>query len=334
MTTTRLRPTRSSEFPPSLTPLRDVSTPFFIPALGLALLIHLLLILVPVPVLPKPRPLPETALEVLILHETAQADAPPPDAVRSLQNQAGESLYGDAALSSSVEQPPPTAELVASQAIEETRPERISDAPPAPAPSSPQAIPAQVTQALPGVTLSEDDPSVLTTQASPKPKRQPLPDALSPRQVPPDTARILASQGQEIAHMNASLEARAARDARRVRRKSISASTREFRYANYLGAWARKVERIGNLNYPQAAKEKRLYGNLILHVAVRSDGSVENIRLVRSSGVDELDQAAISIVELAAPYAAFPPDIAAETDVLDIIRTWQFMRGGTLGWER
>jgi protein TonB len=61
---------------------------------------------------------------------------------------------------------------------------------------------------------------------------------------------------------------------------------------------------------------------------------VEAVRIVRSSGYDLLDQAAIKIVELAAPYAPFPPDIAAETDVLDIIRTWQFQRGGKLGWER
>ena len=69
-------------------------------------------------------------------------------------------------------------------------------------------------------------------------------------------------------------------------------------------------------------------------MAVRADGSLENIRVVRSSGFDLLDQAAIRIVELAAPFSPFPPDIAAETDVLDIVRTWQFMRGDVLGWER
>jgi protein TonB len=94
------------------------------------------------------------------------------------------------------------------------------------------------------------------------------------------------------------------------------------------------VERIGNLNYPKAAKDQHLSGSLILHVAVRADGSVESVRVVRSSGYDLLDRAAIRIVELAGPYAPFPPDIAAETDVLDIVRTWQFLRGGRLGWER
>jgi protein TonB len=97
-------------------------------------------------------------------------------------------------------------------------------------------------------------------------------------------------------------------------------------------AWRRKVERIGNLNYPEAAKDQGLYGSLILRVAVRADGSLEAVRVLRSSGQPLLDEAAKQIVELAAPFAPFPPDIAAETDVLDITRTWQFQRNNQLGW--
>jgi protein TonB len=149
-----------------------------------------------------------------------------------------------------------------------------------------------------------------------------------------DAAQIFASRNAEIDRLNASLQAKNAAYASRVRRKSVDASTRELSYASYLGAWARKVERIGNLNYPQAAKDQRMFGSLILHVAIRADGSVEQIRVVRSSGYALLDEAAARIVELAAPYAPFPPDIAAETDVLDIVRTWQFLRGGGLGWEQ
>jgi protein TonB len=167
-----------------------------------------------------------------------------------------------------------------------------------------------------------------------KPETLPDPDPMVAREMPVDAAAILASRGQEIDRLTANLQAKTAAYASRVRRKSVSASTREFRYASYLGAWARKVERIGNLNYPQAARDQRMFGSLILHVAVRSDGSVEQIRVVRSSGYDLLDEAAVRIVELAAPYAPFPPDIAAETDVLDIVRTWQFLRGGGLGWEQ
>jgi protein TonB len=98
-------------------------------------------------------------------------------------------------------------------------------------------------------------------------------------------------------------------------------------------AWRRKVERIGNLNYPSEARELGLFGSLILHVAVRADGSLEGIRVVRSSGHKVLDDAAIRIVELAAPFAPFPPNIKRETDVLDITRTWQFQRNNQLGWD-
>ena len=120
--------------------------------------------------------------------------------------------------------------------------------------------------------------------------------------------------------------------AKRPRRKGINAATREHKYAAYLETWRRKVEYVGNLNYPAEARDRKIYGDLILHVAVRPNGSVEQIRVVRSSGQPVLDDAAVNIVKLAAPFAPFPPDIAAETDVLDITRTWQFQRNNRLGW--
>ena len=113
-------------------------------------------------------------------------------------------------------------------------------------------------------------------------------------------------------------------------RKHISASTQEYKYAAYLDAWRRKVERIGNLNYPDEAKRRKLYGNLVLSVALRPDGSVEEIRLTRSSGHALLDDAAIRIVRLAAPYAPFPKEIREETDLLEITRTWQFLSDNQL----
>lgn len=146
-------------------------------------------------------------------------------------------------------------------------------------------------------------------------------------------ADIFASRNDEIARLTERINAKTRAYQSRARRKAISTSTREYRYASYMEAWRRKVERIGNLNYPEEARRKGLYGNLILHVSVRADGSLEGIRVVRSSGQDVLDQAAVRIVELAAPFAAFPPDIAAETDLLDITRTWQFQRNNQLGWD-
>ncbi len=164
-----------------------------------------------------------------------------------------------------------------------------------------------------------------------KPEAEPLPEERNHE--PRVTAnQILASTEAEIARITRRIEKRATAYARRPRRRAISASTREFRYAAYLEAWRRKIERIGNLNYPEEARRKALYGNLVLHVAVRADGSVEQIRVVRSSGHKLLDEAAIRIVRLAAPFAPFPENIRKETDILDITRTWQFLRSNRLGW--
>ncbi|NKN32864.1 energy transducer TonB [Marichromatium bheemlicum] len=170
------------------------------------------------------------------------------------------------------------------------------------------------------MTLEGDAPRRPEVQATPQP---PVVDA----------AQILASRDHTVARLAAAPSPGEDDSSSNLRRRAVSASTREIRYASYLAAWTRKVERIGNINYPQAAKEQRIYGSLLLHVSIRADGSLAQVRVVRSSGYDLLDQAAVRIVELAAPFAPFPPDIAAETDVLDIIRNWQFMRGDTLGWE-
>jgi protein TonB len=118
--------------------------------------------------------------------------------------------------------------------------------------------------------------------------------------------------------------------AKRPKRKSINASTKEYKYTAYLDSWRKKVERIGNLNYPKQAKRGRLYGNLMLHVAVKADGSVEQIKVLHSSGQKILDDAAIRIVRMSAPFSPFPNEIREETDILDIIRTWQFSRSGQL----
>jgi protein TonB len=117
---------------------------------------------------------------------------------------------------------------------------------------------------------------------------------------------------------------------KRPKRKFIGARAEEFRFARYVEDWRLKVERVGNLNYPEAAREQKLYGSLLLTVSIRADGSIEDIELNRSSGHRLLDAAAIHIVEMAAPYSAFPPDIRRDTDVLHITRTWTFTKGDEL----
>ena len=105
---------------------------------------------------------------------------------------------------------------------------------------------------------------------------------------------------------------------------SPSLRTQEFRFAQYIEDWRIKVERIGNLNYPEQARQQKIFGSLQLTVAIRADGSVENIEVSRSSGQRLLDAAAQRIVKLASPFAPFPPDIRRDTDILSITRTWTF----------
>jgi len=110
---------------------------------------------------------------------------------------------------------------------------------------------------------------------------------------------------------------------KRPRKKFIGARVEEYRFAQYVEDWRQKVERIGNLNYPDAAKG-RLYGSLVMTVVIKSDGSLDKVELNRSSGQRVLDNAARRIVEMAAPYAPFPDAIRRDTDIVEIVRTWTF----------
>ena len=96
-------------------------------------------------------------------------------------------------------------------------------------------------------------------------------------------------------------------------------------FAYYLNSWRRKVERIGQLNYPQQARAEGIVGNLRLLVAIAPDGALDEVRVLETSGHKLLDDAALRIVRLAAPYAPFPPAMKATTDILEIERTWRFL---------
>ena len=130
------------------------------------------------------------------------------------------------------------------------------------------------------------------------------------------------------------LEAQIAKDMdayqKRPKRRFVGARAEEYRFARYVEDWRLKIERIGNLNYPQAARELKLYGNLLLTVSIRADGSVESVQVNRSSGQRVLDAAAVHIVEMSAPFAPFPPDVKRDTDILHITRTWSFTKGDQL----
>ncbi|MEW8217863.1 MAG: energy transducer TonB [Candidatus Thiodiazotropha taylori] len=191
--------------------------------------------------------------------------------------------------------------------------------------------PPQAAQAPPPLQQPVSQTQPLTTEQSEQ--QAAVENRIVERQPMPTASQLLNSKNMEIARLTAELERKSEAYAKLPKRKAISASTKEYKYASYLDAWRRKVERIGNLNYPDQAKRDRLYGNLVLHVAVKADGSVDQIRVLHSSGHKILDDSAIRIVRLAAPFSPFPNEIRKETDILDITRTWQFLRSGKLNAE-
>ncbi len=171
------------------------------------------------------------------------------------------------------------------------------------------------------LVLSAAATSAHQTAASAKaqPKMGPAPQAR------PSAQDLVAQSMQQIASLSAENNNARAAYAQRPRAEFISARTSDPKYAAYMEAWRAKVERIGNLNYPEQAKRDNLSGSLVLDVALNADGSVNNVALLRSSGHKALDDAAIAIVKLAAPYAPFPDNIRKDTDILHITRTWQFL---------
>ncbi len=148
-------------------------------------------------------------------------------------------------------------------------------------------------------------------------------DRQPPAPVNEVSGRDLASRAMALAR----LEAEISRDIddynQRPKRHFIGARVEEYRFAQYVEDWRQKIERIGNLNYPDSAKGK-LYGSLVLTVAIKKDGQLERVEINRSSGHKVLDEAAQRIVRLAAPYAAFPEAVRRDTDILEITRTWSF----------
>jgi protein TonB len=159
--------------------------------------------------------------------------------------------------------------------------------------------------------------------AVPKPADMPDPTVL------PSAAELMQRTLEAVR-----LEAQIAKEmdayAKRPKRRFVGARAEEYRFARYVEDWRLKVERVGNLNYPEAARAQKLYGSLLLTVGIRTDGSVESVTVDRGSGQKILDLAATRIVEMASPYAPFPPDIKRDTDILYITRTWTFAPGDSL----
>jgi len=155
------------------------------------------------------------------------------------------------------------------------------------------------------------------------------PATSSPAKPKLDTSDLMA-QSLEAVRLEAEIAKENDAYQKRPKRKHFGASAREYRFATYIESWRQKVEKIGNLNYPEAAKAQKLYGSLRMTVAIKADGSIDYIEINQGSGHKILDDAARRIVEMAAPYAEFSADMRRDTDIIEIVRTWSFTREDTL----
>ena len=152
---------------------------------------------------------------------------------------------------------------------------------------------------------------------------------LVPSPEPNVSGADLANSALAIARLEGQIARQMEEYNQRPRKRYIGARVEEYRFAQYVEDWRQKIERIGNLNYPDAAKG-RLYGNLTLSVIIKANGDLKQVEVIRSSGQALLDDAARRIVRMSAPFAAFPESIRRDTDELDITRTWTFTNADRL----
>ena len=164
--------------------------------------------------------------------------------------------------------------------------------------------------------LIEDDQAEFTQQIT----------SIEQPEPPMPSAALLMQESMAMAKLQPGIQRDRDSQSKLPRRKWISANTREYEFAAYMQAWVAKVERVGNLNYPEEIRKMKLTGDLVMTVGIKVDGSVESIDIQRSSGKPQLDQAATRIVRLAGPYSPLPEHINASVDVLHITRTWRFSR--------
>jgi len=309
--------------------------------LFIAALAHLALLLGVSVTLDKPRPTSKSLDITLTTY--ARAEKPTDPDFIAEDNQPGSGDLEDKAL--------PTRTEPAPQPTPSSKPVNAPQPKPTPEPviRQPAAEVAQVTptpQSKPKlkpateIALATPPPKPQPTPApkpSPKPTQKPKPPpAPAPvtRAARPPAAPAPTFDRSQLSAEIASLEADLSLDqqlyAKRTKvHRLTAASTLRDKGAWYKEAWRKKVERIGNLNYPDAARREGIHGSLRLLVSINRDGSLFEVLVLESSGQPLLDQAAQRIVRLAAPFAALTGDLA-EFDRLEIIRTWRFERGDRL----
>ncbi|MDQ7016621.1 MAG: energy transducer TonB [Gammaproteobacteria bacterium] len=206
-------------------------------------------------------------------------------------------------------------------------------------PTSPFSAPEPTqTDGLSAVHLQASAPHIspkneqpVLTQRHAEEKVSPKQQQSQPQEKPiPKLSNKLIEHSLEIARLTAEIDKEMQMHAKRPRRDYIDASTQGTPSASYMYNWVKKIERIGNLNYPDQARRSQLSGTLILTAVINTDGTLQKTLLVESSGHTVLDQAAIRIVELAAPYGQFSSELKKKVDILYITRSWQFLSNNRL----
>lgn len=270
---------------------------------------------------PDPPPPPQTLDITLAQYE--QKDTPEEADFIAQSNQQGSGTRDEKKAPSAKDEASFSSETPRPQSAQATptppskKPEPVEPTPPAPEPAAETAQPKQ----------QSGDRKVVTTRAEKAdnaPAKQEQTAASKP-QPTRGTSTSLLARSLEIANLQAQLDQEREAYAKRPRvLRLTAASTMSHEDAQYLDNWRRKVEKVGNLNYPEQARRNKTYGVLRLLVQILPDGSVDRVQILESSGHAILDDAAVRIVQLAAPFQPFPVEMRKRADKLAVIRTWKF----------
>ena len=252
----------------------------------------------------RPARIVDKALEITVVRPKEAAEKPEQADFLAKANQEGSGNIDEAAK-------PTTSEALEAEVEIQTSVENLSDFTPPPDIESKPNEQSQplVTVATPQKEKADDSPNDEEQEVTPQPIIE----------------QMLANTQKEIDRLSAELDEKTRAYAKRPNRKQITAATKEHIYAEYMEMWRRKVEQTGKLNYPTGHT-----GSVILHVAVRSDGSLEKVRIIEADNSSVINDAAVEIARLSAPYPPFPPDLKKKADILDIVRTWRFVREMTV----
>ena len=281
-----------------------------------SVMIHLVFLLgVGFTVSSPPNNPPLTSLDITLVKQQTELAPDKADFLAQANNEGG---------GKSDTKAPNPSDNVAELDVENSEAAQSKPVPP-PQPMMTPATTKPVEESTKVVTQTKAERQIQSTQkttATPKP----IVEKMSVIRPQLTASQLIMQTKNEIKRLEQKLDRSTQSLSKRLRKRLLSSRTKQYAAAAYHEAWRKKVERLGNMNYPQQAKRQRINGNLILSVDINPDGSVpvDGIVISRSSGHKILDDAAIKIVRLGAPYAPIPDDVLQDYDVITITRTWKF----------